>query len=52
MTEQIMPLVNRINSIEQQIRELNNEKRGLERELNCFLVGDNGVTDSRSQSGI
>jgi hypothetical protein len=47
MTEQIMPLVNRINSIEQQLRDLNDEKRGLEKELNCFLLGDDGVTDSR-----
>ena len=48
MTEQIMPLVNRINSIEQQLRDLNNEKRGLEKELSCFLLGDDGVKDSRA----
>jgi hypothetical protein len=36
MTEQIMPLVNRINSVERQIRNLNEKKHGLEKELNCF----------------
>lgn len=40
MTEQIIPLISRIASIEQRIRELKNEKRGLERELDRFSIGD------------
>jgi hypothetical protein len=43
MTAQIIPLISRINSLEQQIRDLNNEKRGLERELNRFAIGDDAV---------
>jgi hypothetical protein len=51
MTEQILPLVNRINSIEQQLRDLSDEKRGLEKELSCFLLGDDGIKDSRVANG-
>jgi hypothetical protein len=46
MTEQIMPLIVRINFIEQQIRHLNHEKQALEKELNQFAVGDDGVSPS------
>jgi hypothetical protein len=50
MKEQIIPLINRINSIEEQIRDLNDEKRGLEKELNHFSIGDDAVNDLRIQS--
>jgi hypothetical protein len=50
MTQEILPLIIRINSIEQRIRDLSEEKQGLEKELNCFLVADDGVKDLRVRS--
>jgi hypothetical protein len=47
MKEQIFTLINRIKSIEQQIRDLNDERRGLEKELKHFSIGDNAVKDLR-----
>ena len=45
MTEQIIGLINRINSIEQQIRDLNDEKRVLEKDLDRFSISDHAVKD-------
>jgi hypothetical protein len=45
MTEQIIGLINRINSLEQQIRELNEEKRVLEKDLDRFSISDHVVRD-------
>jgi hypothetical protein len=45
MTEQIIGLINRINSLEQQIRELNDEKRVLEKDLDRFSISDHAVKD-------
>jgi hypothetical protein len=47
MKEQIFTLINRIKSIEQQIRDLNDERRGLEKELKYFSIGDDAVKDLR-----
>jgi hypothetical protein len=45
MTDQIIGLINRINSLEEQIRELNQEKRALEKDLDRFPISDHGVRD-------
>jgi prefoldin subunit 5 len=41
--EQMIQLIRQINSLERQISLLNNEKLRLERELNYFLVGNDGI---------
>ena len=51
MTEQLIGLINHINSIEQQIRVLNDEKRVLEKDLDRFSIGDHGVRDLRVPNG-
>jgi hypothetical protein len=43
MTEQIITLINQINSIEQQLRDLNDEKRVLEKDLDRFSISDHAV---------
>jgi hypothetical protein len=45
MTDQILGLINRINSLEQRIRELNEEKRTLEKNLDRFSISDQAVKD-------
>jgi hypothetical protein len=47
MPEQMIQLILQINSLEGQISLLTNEKLRLERELNYFLVGNDGIQDSR-----
>jgi hypothetical protein len=51
MTEQLIGLINHINSIEQRIRDLNDEKRVLEKDLGHFSIGDHGVSDLRIPNG-
>jgi prefoldin subunit 5 len=50
VSEQMIQLIRQINSLERQISLLNNEKVRLERELNYFLVGNDGIQDSRNSS--
>jgi hypothetical protein len=50
MTE-IIQLLDKINGLEKQIRDLSDQKRVLEEELNCFAVADNGVEDTRAKKG-
>ena len=49
MTERLIQLVRQINGLEKQIRELSDEKRALEEELNRFAVADDGVKDMRGK---
>ena len=49
MTERLIRLVHQINGLEKQIRELSDEKRVLEEELNCFAVADDGVRNMRGK---
>jgi hypothetical protein len=50
MTE-IIQLLDKINGLEKQIRDLSDQKRVLEEELNRFAVADNGVEDTRTKKG-
>jgi hypothetical protein len=50
MPEQMIQLIRQINSFERQICLLNSEKLRLERELSYFLVGNDGIQDSRASS--
>jgi hypothetical protein len=50
LSEQLIQLIRQINSVERQIFLLTNEKLRLERELNYFLVGNDGIQDSRESS--
>ena len=45
--QKMIQLILQINSLEGQISLLTNEKLRLERELNYFLVGNDGIQDSR-----
>jgi hypothetical protein len=44
----LIPIISRINSIEKQISELAVEKRGLERQLECFMIDDDGIQEMPS----
>jgi hypothetical protein len=44
----LIPIISRINSIEKQISELAVEKRGLERQLERFMIDDDGIQEAPS----
>jgi hypothetical protein len=48
--EQMIQLIRQINSLERQISLLKHQQMRLERELNYFLVGNDGIQDSRDSS--
>jgi prefoldin subunit 5 len=50
MPEQMIQLIRQINTLEREISLLKSEKLRLEKELNYFLVGDDGIQDSRESS--